>query len=740
MWPVWLVVLLACAGDPVAELARRVHADPADEGAWRALAKHAEPGEALRAVRDFLGEDPTSGRAWHALWQLADRVGDVPLAVEAARGALEHLETESLLERAEREEENLRQEYLRRGLVFAERQTLERRRALERRAGHDTKKSDERIARIDIEVRQRAHPDPGALRTAIATARERGDATAEHGALVDLAYHCWATEQFREGLELYRRVLEIDGPQPRVQRANDRNGAARLAFELARTVDGHEREELLREAEDHARFALAEHEEHGVGRLPDRIRDHCVLAHVHGLLGEDEEALIHYEQELALVLELRADVAIEGDQALRIFHSAEDHIFQDFALFLAQGGEDRPADLERALRTSELGRVGALEELYRLRGLPSPSWTDQDLSLAELQRRVAQAKAALLVYFVGSHEAAAVCLTAQEILFRALPPPAELDRIASRFARTAFDLSARDTALATEGRKAFDAFLGPFAPALEGAQRLVLVGAGRFGRLPFAALPLPAEPSPSAAPARPLAARFELALAPTLGALTAEGAPVASGAPLAIGFGGQAVFDPALEAHFALHGLGVLGRAEGECRSVAKTLQGRAVTGSEATEAAFRRLVPEAELIHFAGHAVIDDEDGTRSALLLSPSAGGDGLLTLGDLLELRLGARLVILSACRTARGESFSGEGVGGVARCLLAAGAHNLLLTLAPVDDAKAPLFIDHMTRALAERKRPATALAEAQRRMLASKSTAHPAFWASFVLYGQDDLLR
>ena len=99
-----------------------------------------------------------------------------------------------------------------------------------------------------------------------------------------------------------------------------------------------------------------------------------------------------------------------------------------------------------------------------------------------------------------------------------------------------------------------------------------------------------------------------------------------------------------------------------------------------------------------------------------------------------------MILSACRTARGDSYSGEGVGGIARCFLAAGAEDLLVSLAPVDDAQAPVFIGHLTQALAEGIHPATALASAQRGMLAKKSSAHPALWASFVLHGQADLLR
>jgi len=740
------LLVLWTTDDPVAVLVDRLHEDPMDEKSWTALARCDEPGEALQAVRRLVDEDPESPDAWHVLWQLADRVGDFPLATEASRHALELLAKEELLERANREEDALSEEFYRRGLTLAERQALVRRRAIRVRLGLATTKTDERIERIDLEVRQRAHPDPERLRAAIEAARAREDELAEHGLQVELAYDCWATERFREGREAFQRVLAIDASQSRAQRANDQNGAARLALELALTCSGAEREALLRETLDHARIALAEHADNHVGGPADLVRDHCVLAHAQLALGDEAAALVHFEAELALVLAQRQKIAIEGDQALRIFHSAEDHIFQDFALFLARagpgsGGNDRPADLPRALATSELGRVGALKELFRLRGLPSPSWTDQVQPLAELEERAKKSKTAVVVYCAGSHEAAAICIADGGLSFHPLAPPRELDRAAEALARVAFDLTAKDAAIEQAGREAYDLFVAPLASTLAGARRLVFVGAGRWGRLPFGALVAPAKDASEPLTARYLAARHELAFAPTLGVLTAERAPTGEGAPVSFGYDGAGAFDPELAAHFGLAGLAPLARAETESRAVADELRGAAVVGSSATEAAFRERAAGAALVHFAGHALVDDEDGTRSALVLAPSSGGgDGLLTLGEILELRTTARLVILSACRTARGDSYSGEGVGGIARCFLAAGAQDLLVSLAPVDDAQAPVFIGHLTQALADGSHPATALALAQRGMLAKKSSAHPALWASFVLHGQADLLR
>jgi CHAT domain-containing protein len=738
-----LACLLCCALSDGAldDWTARLRENPGDTRAWESLAHFEEPGEALQAVRVLLREHPDASCGWHVLWHLADRVGDYSLATEAKRHALESLAKGGALESAERREEALSQEAYRLGLVHAERQALLRWRAFRERRGQSTTTADERLERIDLEVRQRAHPDPEALRAAAETARERGDWRTEHRLLVDRAYHCWATGQFREGYELYQRVLAIHGPHRREQKANDQNGMARMALELALTSTGEPRAELLQEALAHVELALVEHGEHQVGGPVDLVRDHCVLAHALDALGELEAARAHYEKELALVLELRRSTAIEGDEALRIFHSAEDHIFQDYALFQARAGAGGKGDVPLALRTSELGRVGGLKELYRLRGRASPSWVDQELPLSALQQRTGAAKVAVIVYFVGSHEAAAACITEGAIRCQPLAAPRELDRAAEALARAVADLTIDDVKLESAGRRAFELFLEPLVDALSGVERLVFVGAGRWGKLPFGALVLPPEQEREPLESRYLAARFQTAFAPTLGALVAEPGPETEGPALSFGFAGPGSFDPALRAHFELESLAPLSRAEAEARAVAKILGARALVGEAASEDALRELAPTAPLVHFAGHALIDDEDGTKSALVLAPrAAGSDGLLTLGETLELRLAARLVILSACRTARGDSYSGEGVGGIARCLLAAGARDLVLALAPVDDAKAPLFMERFAHALAAKKHPAAALALAQRALLAKKSHAHPAFWATWVLYGQGDLLR
>jgi CHAT domain-containing protein len=172
-----------------------------------------------------------------------------------------------------------------------------------------------------------------------------------------------------------------------------------------------------------------------------------------------------------------------------------------------------------------------------------------------------------------------------------------------------------------------------------------------------------------------------------------------------------------------------------------KTLGATVLVGAAATEAAFRAAAGQAGMLHVASHAVADETDGSRTALLLAPDPGrSDGILTMGDLLELRLTARVVVLSGCRTARGEAFSGESIGGLARAVLASGARNLVASVGPVDDQTTPKLVAALGRGLKSGSGVAKAFAAAQRQMLAEPRTAHPALWAPLILFGQGDLLR
>ena len=100
-----------------------------------------------------------------------------------------------------------------------------------------------------------------------------------------------------------------------------------------------------------------------------------------------------------------------------------------------------------------------------------------------------------------------------------------------------------------------------------------------------------------------------------------------------------------------------------------------------------RTPLDDFSIIHFATHAVIDEDFPLGSALVLAPGGGASGFVGPGELGALHLTADMVVLSACRTARGPIVEGEGVRGLIAPILASGARSVLATRWRLDDRAA-----------------------------------------------------
>ena len=143
--------------------------------------------------------------------------------------------------------------------------------------------------------------------------------------------------------------------------------------------------------------------------------------------------------------------------------------------------------------------------------------------------------------------------------------------------------------------------------------------------------------------------------------------------------------------------------------------------------------------LHFATHGILDAVRPERSGLVLSQvdrrGRPQDGILRLNDIFRLQLSADLVVLSGCETGLGRQFRGEGLVGLTRAFMYAGAPRVVSSLWQVDDqATAALmtrFYGHMLR---DGARPAAALRAAQLELAADPRWAAPYFWAGFVLHG------
>jgi CHAT domain-containing protein len=124
--------------------------------------------------------------------------------------------------------------------------------------------------------------------------------------------------------------------------------------------------------------------------------------------------------------------------------------------------------------------------------------------------------------------------------------------------------------------------------------------------------------------------------------------------------------------------------------------------------------------------------------LLSDPSVGEDGFLQISEIVQLRLHADLVILSACDTAVGPVQGEEGIAALSRAFLLAGAKAVVSTLWSIDDTYSLVLMKHFYAHLTAHEPAAYALAEAKRDTLREFGrTAVPYYWAGFTFEGAAD---
>ncbi len=292
--------------------------------------------------------------------------------------------------------------------------------------------------------------------------------------------------------------------------------------------------------------------------------------------------------------------------------------------------------------------------------------------------------------------------------------------------------------------------LGPVAAEL-GDRRLAIVADGSLLYLPFSVLPEPTAPD-----TEPLARRHETVELPSASALAAVRRQLAGRAPaprLAIVFA-DPVFSPN-DSRVLAKAAAVRGGSEGssapgrlrfsrlEAEEIEALAPPQALT-AELDFAANRDLVLSGQLrdyryVHFATHGVFDTARPELSGLLLSRlDAEGrprEGFLGLRDLYNLELGAELVVLSGCQTAMGKEIRGEGLLGLTRGVLYAGAPRVVASLWQVDDRATAELMSRFYRGLwTESLTPAAALRQARLSLASERRFRDPFYWGAFVLQG------
>jgi CHAT domain-containing protein/tetratricopeptide (TPR) repeat protein len=187
--------------------------------------------------------------------------------------------------------------------------------------------------------------------------------------------------------------------------------------------------------------------------------------------------------------------------------------------------------------------------------------------------------------------------------------------------------------------------------------------------------------------------------------------------------------------------LPALSGTQQEAIAIARQFRTQPLLGNAATETTVVQRMAKARIIHLATHGLLEygnpKASGVRDvpgAIALTPSAQDDGLLTSSEILNLKLNNSLVVLSACDTGRGD-ITGDGVIGLSRSLLSAGASSVIASLWKVpDDSTAALMTEFYTQL---QQQPDRAQALRQAMLKTMVEYPDPIDWAAFTLIGETE---
>lgn len=277
---------------------------------------------------------------------------------------------------------------------------------------------------------------------------------------------------------------------------------------------------------------------------------------------------------------------------------------------------------------------------------------------------------------------------------------------------------------------------GPLSRLPPGIRKLILVPDDQLHRLPFAALR-------PAARAAPRLARFQVSIVPsaTLWLRWRNQTPTSFLIPVLALAAPRVLPEPAAEAARPPYrgGLVPLPWSRREGRAAVRRLGRGSLlrTGTDASEA-YLKAAPLRRfgILHFATHALVDEENPEQSAVPLAPGADTeDGFLHGREIAALPLEGKAVVLSSCDSAAGAVLRGEGVMGLARSFFQAGTRAVVGSLWPVRDDEAAEFFDRFYRHLARGRSIAVALRATQAEL---RGAGRPAVaWAGFVALGDGE---
>jgi CHAT domain-containing protein len=378
-------------------------------------------------------------------------------------------------------------------------------------------------------------------------------------------------------------------------------------------------------------------------------------------------------------------------------------------------------------------------------------------------RALLDGETALLAYALGQEHSFLFVVTRDGIQALRLPKAEELDALVRQLRQTLQQPGRREFGeYIRTARRLYEWLIAPAESALAGKKRLLIAPDQALHYLPFECLLTSAAANPAAGFGKLdyLLKRWEVAYVPSASVLASlrqrQREPrndakqfVAFADPLypAAGSSNKPSGKPAVQRSLIAESqerwaLPPLPASAREARQIAQLFSAEQVSlylGASAKEENVKTnaALTTARRIHFATHGLLDERQPQYSGLVLTldDDLREDDLLQMHEIFNLKLQADLVVLSACRTGLGQQLRGEGVIGLTRAFLFAGAPSVAVSLWQVADASTADLMVRFYQQLEQRHDKAAALRQAKLALIAQPRYSHPYYWAPFVLVGE-----
>lgn len=427
----------------------------------------------------------------------------------------------------------------------------------------------------------------------------------------------------------------------------------------------------------------------------------------------------------------------------------------------ATANQSESIDLEEQISRLELEHDALLEEIRQ----NNPAWSrfayPDVLSLEEIQE-LCDRKTAVIEYAFTYQGLSIMVITKDDVFYSESPEDPDLrdsiDEEINAFRNSLTNMD-DETTLKQYSAPLFEQLIAPIYQEIKGKEKLIIVPDRSLALLPFDALSnengnyLVQE---FAIKMMPSVSVFELLPNPHRETKTELLALAGSGFEA-----GDGLFGSETQNSFAALPYTLI-----EVDSIAINFEDAKILRNEqVTEAALKNLtLSDYKYIHFATHGAINEISPSQSGLILSKKIqmeslfGEDGYLNANEISRLQLNADIVVLSSCNTATGKVMNGEGLLGLQRAFLTAGASSVVASLWSIFDRSTPIFMNHFYKYLEEYEEKelgffnrfriwanwyepelvdykTLALRDAKLDMLDHPYYSHPVHWASFVITGK-----